>query len=622
MNPSVREAASFSRGTGWGRTCESGALVGVFGRAGLAPGIPNGILSLTFGRCRSPGAMCSLVWSALLAGSFATACGGDELVHPSPDPEPEPPLTRDNLYGLSVIPKFRIELDEAAIASLAAEPKEYTRGTFSDGNVSIENVGVRLKGNDTLRTLDEKPSFKLKFNKFVSGQRYLGFEGLTLNNMAADPSMLREWLGYEVFRRFGAPAPRTGYATVEVNGEPYGLYLNIEPYNDDFLERNFDDPSGNLYEGDHGDDVQRDVQNWDQDEGSDTSREDLQRLREAMSGEVDSYFYGESAPIATDEFFAFIAAEAFVGHFDGYQSPHNFFLYNEPASGLWFFLPWNLDQAFYRATSAFFGAGYLTRSCIDSSARCLLDYTARTLDRTRALADEDLPGLFATTRQRIANAARADMRKTHSQASMESSADQVASWVAARVSAFEAEVDCLVDGKQIDADGDGFGTCTHDCDDADPGVHFGAAEVCDEIDNDCSGFVDDVPACPCPSEVIDGVEFFFCTHVIKWYKAREFCAAQGHQLAKVATEAQNARVWEVAQSMRKGAWAIGLTDSATEGEFRFLDGTEPTFTTWAPGEPAQRLPIFDCVYLKSGDEPAWYEGNCNEVGSFVCSALP
>lgn len=566
------------------------------------------------------GALRFRLWGALIAGVLVSACGGDEYVHPPPNPEP--PLTRENLYSLEVIPTFRLELDETAWAALTAEPKEYTRGTFSDGNVRIENVGVRLKGNFTLRTLDEKPSFKLKFNEFVSGQRYLGFEGLTLNNMVSDASLLREWLGYEVFRGFGVPAPRTGYATVEVNGEPYGLYLNIEPYNDDFLERNFDDPSGNLYEGDHGDDVQRDVASWDQDEGADTSRDDLRQLREAMAGDVDSYFYGEDAPIATHEFFAFVAAEAFVGHFDGYQAPHNYFIYNEPASARWFFLPWNLDQAFYRATSAFFGAGYLTRACFDSSERCLIDYTSRTLAGTRALAEMDLPGKLAAARARIDWAARGDVRKPHSQASMESSADQVGAWIESRGPQFEAEVDCLVDGEQIDADGDGWGTCTHDCDDTEPGVHFGAAEVCDEVDNDCSGFVDDVPACACPSEVIDGVEFFFCTHVIKWYKAREFCAAQGHQLAKLETEAQNARVWEVAQSMRAGAWSIGLTDSAIEGEFRFLDGSEPSFTAWAEGEPAQLLPIFDCVYLKSGSSPAWYEGNCNEVGSFVCSALP
>jgi hypothetical protein len=42
----------------------------------------------------------------------------------------------------------------------------------------------------------------------------------------------------------------------------------------------------------------------------------------------------------------------------------------------------------------------------------------------------------------------------------------------------------------IDNDNDGFTTC-HDCNDYDPSVHPGAAEVCDQKDNDCDGQVDE-----------------------------------------------------------------------------------------------------------------------------------
>ena len=42
-----------------------------------------------------------------------------------------------------------------------------------------------------------------------------------------------------------------------------------------------------------------------------------------------------------------------------------------------------------------------------------------------------------------------------------------------------------------DVDGDGYSTCTGDCDDGDGAVNPGALEVCDTIDNNCDGTVDE-----------------------------------------------------------------------------------------------------------------------------------
>ena len=53
----------------------------------------------------------------------------------------------------------------------------------------------------------------------------------------------------------------------------------------------------------------------------------------------------------------------------------------------------------------------------------------------------------------------------------------------------------------FDIDGDGYTTCNGDCDDTNPSIHPGASEVCgDSVDNDCDGLVDE----DCPSGAVCG----------------------------------------------------------------------------------------------------------------------
>ena len=48
-----------------------------------------------------------------------------------------------------------------------------------------------------------------------------------------------------------------------------------------------------------------------------------------------------------------------------------------------------------------------------------------------------------------------------------------------------------------DADGDGYFDCQGDCNDHNAAVHPGAAELCDNLDNDCNGQVDDLGTLSC-----------------------------------------------------------------------------------------------------------------------------
>ncbi len=536
------------------------------------------------------------------------------------EPDLPPATNAEELYSLQTFPYFYIELDDAAWDALEAEPKTYVSGRFRYLDQEFDNVGVRLKGNFTLTALSEKPSFKVKFNKFVKGTRFLGLEELVLHNMHADASMVKEALAYRAFRELGVPAPRTGYARVYLNDAFYGVYLNLEAYDDPFLAHNYDDPSGELYEGEHGDDLDHDVDLYEQDEGADTSREALQAFADMATEEGDGIYFSPDTVLDTEEFWSYMIGETIVGHFDGYHASHNYFIYHEPFADRWTWQPWSLDQAWVRSLDPFESNGYLSKKCIDLDT-CREAYIPFAQQKVEDFDDLNLADDIDDILYVIDYAAHEDDRKRHSNDAMESSREAVRKFVEGRAKPLREALDCLVNGKDLDEDDDGFGACHHDCNDDDEEVFPGAVEACDGVDNDCTGYIDDSPACPCPSAEVDGTEFFFCTHGIRWTEARDFCAAQGHQLAKFDSKTQNNSVADLASMFKGGSWAIGLNDRDEEQDYRWQDDTKPSYSNWADGEPAQALDWFDCVFVSSSTG-LWIERNCVEKGPFICSAKP
>ncbi|MCA9684500.1 MAG: putative metal-binding motif-containing protein, partial [Myxococcales bacterium] len=113
-------------------------------------------------------------------------------------------------------------------------------------------------------------------------------------------------------------------------------------------------------------------------------------------------------------------------------------------------------------------------------------------------------------------AMRSDPRKPYSVDQVLSGRENSRSYILGRAAELAPQLDCLVDGQQPDADHDGYGPCFQDCDEDDPAINPDAAELCDGVDNDCSGFVDDTPACPCPSIISEGQTFYLCHNDLTW----------------------------------------------------------------------------------------------------------
>ena len=133
---------------------------------------------------------------------------------------------------------------------------KYVKADVKIGEHSVKGIGLRFKGNSTFwgtsGTL--KKSYKLDFDRFVQGQRFLGLKKLNLQNNATDPYQIREAVSYMVYRDAGVPACRVCFARVfltvtgEFEREYLGNYTIVEQVDRAFLSRNYEgDKKGAIF---------------------------------------------------------------------------------------------------------------------------------------------------------------------------------------------------------------------------------------------------------------------------------------------------------------------------------------------------------------------------------------
>src|SRR5439155_16476520 len=73
-----------------------------------------------------------------------------------------------------------------------------------------------------------------------------GYHTLHLLNANQDPSFLKPVLYGEIARDY-IPAPKANFMRVVVNGESWGVYPNVQPFNKDFLRDYFDTTKGSRW---------------------------------------------------------------------------------------------------------------------------------------------------------------------------------------------------------------------------------------------------------------------------------------------------------------------------------------------------------------------------------------
>ncbi|NCG18118.1 MAG: hypothetical protein GWP91_03790 [Rhodobacterales bacterium] len=230
------------------------------------------------------------------------------------------------------------------LAHPAPSPYTYLEASVTIDGQTVDNVGVRKKGFIGSLSYD-KPGLKIKFDEYIDDGNLSGMTRFTLNNNVQDPAIIRQCLGYQVFRDAGIPSPRCNFAHVTVNGEDLGIYSHIEAVKRDFLRQHYSSDDGHLYEGTLSDFRTEWLGTLDaKTDSTDVTKAPLLPLVAALEFEDDALLAALEPILDIDDFLTFYATEVLVGHWDGYAgNTNNFFAYVDPSDGKVRMMPWGID---------------------------------------------------------------------------------------------------------------------------------------------------------------------------------------------------------------------------------------------------------------------------------------
>ena len=141
------------------------------------------------------------------------------------------------------------EAQKKSLQNAVAE--QYVKADFWFDGELVPDVAVRPKGNaslwETLKMGSKRFSLKVDFNFFNRARTFHGIKKLDFNNGWSDPTLMREYLGYEIFEKTGVPTPRASFVDLWINELHLGVYTMVEQIDLTFLARHFRRSDGNLY---------------------------------------------------------------------------------------------------------------------------------------------------------------------------------------------------------------------------------------------------------------------------------------------------------------------------------------------------------------------------------------
>ena len=232
------------------------------------------------------------------------------------------------------------------------------------------HVGIRFKGNSSLRSTwgsgSLKLPFKLDFDQFedqypeTEDQRFFGFKQLSFSSNFHDSSYLREKVAADLFREAGVPSAETAFYAVTVDygeGPIYlGLYTAVEVVDDTLIETQFEDDQGNVYkpEGSGATFAEGSFSeaSFDKETNQDSADySDILALYDALhsdkrNSDPESWRQDLEEVFDVDGFLNWLAVNTTIQNWDTYGvMNHNYYLYNDPDQGRLVWIPWDNNES-------------------------------------------------------------------------------------------------------------------------------------------------------------------------------------------------------------------------------------------------------------------------------------
>ena len=268
------------------------------------------------------------------------------------------PLYASKLFDDSYVHHIDIEVDDIGIILKNGE-ETYTKASVTIDDERTNNVGFRIKGNNSRRLTKEydliRYSFKIEFDHYENNS-YYGLDKLSLDASFQDNTYLKTYMTYHMFDHLGVPTPLVSYVWLTINGEEFGLYLAIEEMEEAFLRRHFGNDYGALYKPDYkslSDDntdvylgyIDDDITSYPnifENAKVKVTENDKKRLIASLK----SLNEGDLSKVDIDEVLAYFVVSVLVMNWDSYigYTGHNYYLYEK--DGILSMLPWDYNLAY------------------------------------------------------------------------------------------------------------------------------------------------------------------------------------------------------------------------------------------------------------------------------------